>query len=251
MDASVAGLVDSLRRGEPDLDRLGLVGDPEPVAAAAAFVAAAQDPDLQRWLERWVPALLHSARPGAGAQRLRRLAQICRNKGIHFAPETFPALASVLGSSESGGERIVAAGVDERTLEGELEAAFKRGGAQRPAFDSIVKSGPNSLWPWRILAAHYDRRNRVMLDGELVIFDVGCEVDHYASDVGRTFPVSGAFTLEQEAALRVSTTAADAVIAAVRPGVTLAELQAVAEAASPRTSAPACRPASSSATTSD
>ncbi|MCZ6597424.1 MAG: Xaa-Pro peptidase family protein [Planctomycetota bacterium] len=125
----------------------------------------------------------------------------------------------------------VAAGVDERTLEGELEAAFKRGGAQRPAFDSIVKSGPNSLWPWRILAAHYDRRNRVMLDGELVIFDVGCEVDHYASDVGRTFPVSGAFTLEQEAALRVSTTAADAVIAAVRPGVTLAELQAVAEAA--------------------
>lgn len=100
MDASVAGLVDSLRRGEPDLDRLGLVGDPEPVAAAAAFVAAAQDPDLQRWLERWVPALLHSARPGAGAQRLRRLAQICRNKGIHFAPETFPALASVLGSSE-------------------------------------------------------------------------------------------------------------------------------------------------------
>ena len=46
-------------------------------------------------------------------------------------------------------------GVTERELEGAFEAACKSGGAQRPAFASIVKSGPNSLWPWRILAAHY------------------------------------------------------------------------------------------------
>jgi len=124
----------------------------------------------------------------------------------------------------------IAPGVDERTLEGVLENAWKRGGAQRRAFDSIVKSGPNSLWPWRILAANYDRRNRVLQDGELVIFDVGCELDHYASDVGRTFPVSGRFTPEQRRRLELSTAVADAVIAAVRPGVTLRELQEVARA---------------------
>lgn len=127
----------------------------------------------------------------------------------------------------------IAPGVDERTLEGVLENSWKRDGAQRRAFDSIVKSGPNSLWPWRILAANYDRRNRVLEKGDLVIFDVGCELDHYASDVGRTFPVSGRFSAEQKSRLELSTAVADAVIAAVRPGVTLRDLQAVATARIP------------------
>lgn len=129
-------------------------------------------------------------------------------------------------------------GVDERTLEAELEAGWKRRGAQRRAFDSIVKSGPNSLWPWRILAAQYDRRNRVLRDGELVIFDVGCELDHYASDVGRTFPVSGRFSEAQARRLRMVTRVTDAVIAAARSGVTLAELQSVARASIPESERP-------------
>ena len=124
-------------------------------------------------------------------------------------------------------------GVDERALEAELEAVYKRGGAQRLAFSSIIKSGPNSLWPWRILAAHNDRRNRPMHDGDLVIFDVGTELDHYVSDVGRTFPVSGRFTPAQRRTLAMTTAVSDAIIAAVRPGITLAELTEVARAAIP------------------
>ena len=124
-------------------------------------------------------------------------------------------------------------GIDERTLEAELEAVYKRGGAQRLAFSSIIKSGPNSLWPWRILAAHNNRRNRTMHDGDLVIFDVGTELDHYVSDVGRTFPVSGRFTPEQRRVLTMEIAVADAVIAAIRPGVTLTELTEVAIAATP------------------
>jgi Xaa-Pro aminopeptidase len=125
--------------------------------------------------------------------------------------------------------RSIRDGVTERELEGVFEAACKTGGAQRTAFASIIKSGPNSLWPWRILAAHYDRRNRAMLDGDLVIFDVGCELDHYVSDVGRTFPVSGRFSTEQASILSMEVAVADAIIAAVRPGITLGELQAVAD----------------------
>ena len=124
-------------------------------------------------------------------------------------------------------------GVTERELEGAFEAACKSGGAQRPAFASIVKSGPNSLWPWRILAAHYDRRNRAMRGGELVIFDVGCELDHYVSDVGRTFPVSGRFSPEQASILSMEIAVADAIIAAVRPGFTFRQLQTVAESVIP------------------
>ena len=128
---------------------------------------------------------------------------------------------------------FVADGIDERGLEAELEAAFKRGGSQRLAFASIIKSGPNSLWAWRILAAHYDRRNRIMHDGELVIFDVGTELDYYVSDVGRTFPVSGRFTEIQKDILRMETDVADIIIAAIKPGVTLAQLKALALEAIP------------------
>ena len=120
-------------------------------------------------------------------------------------------------------------GVDERTLEAELEAEYKRLGSPRTGFSSIIKSGPNSLWPWRILAAHYDRRNRAMKDGELVIFDVGCEYNYYTSDMGRTFPVSGEFTDEQREILEMEISISDAIIAAVKPGISLSYLQGLAE----------------------
>lgn len=124
-------------------------------------------------------------------------------------------------------------GVDERTLEADLEAQFKRQGSPRIPFASIIKSGPNSLWPWRILAAHYERRNRKMNAGELVIFDVGCEYNYYVSDMGRTFPVSGKFTEEQKRILRMETAVADAIISAIRPGITFRDLKAAAERAIP------------------
>lgn len=124
-------------------------------------------------------------------------------------------------------------GVDERSLQGEFEATCRSLGSQAIPFTPIVKSGPNSLWPWRVLAAHYDRRNRPVESGDLVILDVGCEIDGYVGDVGRTFPVSGRFTDVQREKLMVSTRAADAVIEAIRPGVTFAELTDVAYGAIP------------------
>ena len=128
---------------------------------------------------------------------------------------------------------LVRPGVDERTLQGEFERACREAGSQSIPFTPIIKSGPNSLWPWRVLAAHYDRRNRALQDGDLVILDVGCEVNGYVSDVGRTFPANGTFTEIQREKLLVSTRAAEAIIAAVRPGVTLRELTEVAYNAIP------------------
>jgi Xaa-Pro aminopeptidase len=124
-------------------------------------------------------------------------------------------------------------GVDERTLQGEFESTCRALGSQTIPFTPIVKAGPNSLWPWRVLAAHYDRRNRPIESDELVILDVGCEIDGYISDVGRTFPVDGTFSDIQREKLLVSTRAADAIIAAIRPGVTLRELTEIAYEAIP------------------
>lgn len=134
--------------------------------------------------------------------------------------------------------RFVKDGIDERGLEAELEAFYKRGGAARLAFASIIKSGPNALWPWRILATHYDRRNRTMRDGELVVFDVGCELEGYVSDTGRTFPVSGRFSPEQRDILAMDVRVSDALIAALRPGVTLLEVRRAVQATIPAEARP-------------
>ncbi|MGB3152387.1 MAG: Xaa-Pro peptidase family protein [Maribacter sp.] len=121
--------------------------------------------------------------------------------------------------------KAIEAGKDERYLEGVLEGNYKKDGAQRLAFGSIIKSGPNSLWPWRILATHYDRRNRIMEDGDVVIFDVGCEYNYYVSDVGRTFPVSGTFTPKQREILAMEVNIADQIIAFIKPGITFKDLR--------------------------
>jgi Xaa-Pro aminopeptidase len=116
-------------------------------------------------------------------------------------------------------------GIDERYLEGVLEGHYKKLGAQRLAFGSIIKSGPNALWPWRILATHYNRRNRNMEAGDLVIFDVGCEYNNYVSDIGRTFPVSGKFTPRQKEILTMEVGVADQIIAYLEPGITFKDIR--------------------------
>lgn len=136
------------------------------------------------------------------------------------------------------GAARVRPGIDERTLTGAFTADCLSQGAQRDAFIPIIKSGDNSLWPWRILGAHYDRRNRVMQRGDLVIYDVGCERNHYVSDVGRTFPVADTFTPRQRELVQMVKIISDAVIAAAKPGVTLADLQRVANTAMPDAAKP-------------
>jgi Xaa-Pro aminopeptidase len=137
------------------------------------------------------------------------------------------AAITVEGIKRSAKE--IRAGIDERYLEGILEGNFKVNGSQRLAFGSIIKSGPNSHWPWRILATHYNRRNRVLENGDLVIFDVGCEYQQYVSDIGRTFPVSGKFNTRQKEILVMETKIADEIIKFLKPGITFKDIKAITD----------------------
>jgi Xaa-Pro aminopeptidase len=85
------------------------------------------------------------------------------------------------------------AGVTEREIQIELEAEFFRGGAGSLAFDTIVASGANSG------VLHFPPTAKPLGEGELVLIDAGGEVRGYASDVTRTYPVSGSFTPQQAA----------------------------------------------------
>ena len=114
--------------------------------------------------------------------------------------------------------RFTRPGMHEYEIDAELLHVFRKHGSQRPAYESIVGSGPNAT------ILHYRAGDRVMNDGELVLIDAGCELGYYASDVTRTFPVNGRFSDEQRAVYDVVLRAQKAGIEAVRPGVTLEAL---------------------------
>src|SRR3990172_464277 len=100
MDALAASFLAGLERGSVNREALHRVGESEPERAAAAFLRAAGDAQLRPSRAVWVPALLRSARPGVGAERLADLVQRARHEGRPPPdPAQAPALASLLGSS--------------------------------------------------------------------------------------------------------------------------------------------------------
>lgn len=162
-----------------------------------------------------------------GAQLENAYPMMARQRMVKSSAEIarMHAAARLTGNAIARAAQAVKPGVTERDLEAVIESACKEGGGQRMPFAPIVKSGPNAVWPWRILASHYNRRNRALQAGEVVVFDVGCEVGYYVGDVGRTLPVSGTFTEAQRTALDLQRAVADAMIAAVKPGATFAAVQ--------------------------
>ena len=109
-------------------------------------------------------------------------------------------------------------GMHEYEIDAELLHVFRKHGSERPAYESIVGSGPNAT------ILHYRAGNRVFNDGELVLIDAGCEYGYYASDVTRTFPVNGSFSPEQRAIYEIVLQAQKACIEEVKPGRTLDEI---------------------------
>ncbi len=100
----------------------------------------------------------------------------------------------------------------EYQLEATLVHAFMEEGARAVAYPSIVGAGHNAC------VLHYRDNNALLKEGDLILIDAGCEVDHYASDITRTFPVNGKFSPEQAALYQVVLDAQKAAIAEVKPG---------------------------------
>jgi len=80
----------------------------------------------------------------------------------------------------------------EYEIEAEFLHEFYRHGAQAPAYTSIVAGGANAC------TLHYNANNAKLRDGDLLLIDAGCELDGYASDITRTFPVNGKFSAPQK-----------------------------------------------------
>jgi Xaa-Pro aminopeptidase len=103
-------------------------------------------------------------------------------------------------------------GMSEYEIEAELLHTFRRHGAQAPAYTPIVAGGANAC------VLHYVANDQPLRPGDLLLIDAGCELDGYASDITRTFPVGGRFQGPQREVYELVLAAQAAAIAQVQAG---------------------------------
>ena len=80
----------------------------------------------------------------------------------------------------------------EYQVQAEIEYTFKYNGANGNAYHPIVAAGKNAC------CLHYSANNKILNDGDLILFDIGCELKNYSSDLSRTIPINGKFTQRQK-----------------------------------------------------
>jgi Xaa-Pro aminopeptidase len=187
---------------EPEATRLTGIEDVRAASRAAAEIPRYGAPVRMESVEGKIAAL-RLVKDRDEIARLRRAITITTN-----------ALDQALGA--------VRPGMWEYELEAIIEYGFRRHGAERLGFPSIIGSGPNGV------TLHYDKNRRQMQPGDLVVQDVGAEFGYYTADVTRTIPVSGRFTERQRALYDLVLATQQAAIEAVRPGTDLASLNRVA-----------------------
>ncbi len=136
----------------------------------------------------------------------------CMQKAINI---TATAIREAMRSAEPG--------MYEYELEAVIEYVFRKMGAQRWGFPSIIGSGPNSC------ILHYQKNNRKIEDGDLILFDVGAEYNMYSADISRTIPANGKFSDRQKRIYNIVLKANEEAIKAVKPGITFTELNKIAQ----------------------
>lgn len=100
--------------------------------------------------------------------------------------------ANIASAAHQRAMQFTRPGMMEYEIEAEFLHEFYRHGSQAPAYTSIVAGGANAC------TLHYNANNAKLLDGDLLLIDAGCELDGYASDITRTFPVNGKFSAPQK-----------------------------------------------------
>jgi len=128
--------------------------------------------------------------------------------------ELMAKAASISAHAHIAAMKQVQPGMYEYQLEGTIRNYCAQNGSRFDAYSSIVGSGENAC------VLHYTQNDQQIKDGDLILIDAGCELNHYASDITRTFPANGKFSTEQKALYELVLKSQLAAIEAVKPGNT-------------------------------
>jgi Xaa-Pro aminopeptidase len=195
------------------LDELapGLIADRE-----ALYCSLGADAAWDSRVIRWLNHVHGEARKGVAApDALRDVRALVDEMRLVKGPEELAVMrraAAISAGAHVRAMRRTRPGCGEHEIEAELLYEFRRHGAQAPAYTPIVAGAE------RACILHYVQNDRVLHDGDLLLIDAGCELDGYASDITRTFPVNGRFSGPQREIYQLVLAAQAAAIAAVRPG---------------------------------
>ena len=175
------------------------------------------DGDDAAWAERFDASLRAVRNRDAGPDAVVDPRALLHEMRLVKDDEEIAYLRRAAELSARGHARAMAAaapGVYEFEVQQALDGYCLGNGARRMAYPSIVGSGPNSVF------LHWDRNDRRIEAGDVVLNDSGAEYGLYAADVTRTYPANGRFTAEQRAIYEVVLDAQKRAIARVRPGAT-------------------------------
>jgi Xaa-Pro aminopeptidase len=182
---------------------------------ARVFYTMGRYPDFDQRIVGWVNSLRAQARSGRHPpQEFVALDHVLHDMRLF---KSRAELATMRRSGRIAAQAHIRAmrhcrpGMMEYQVMAELVHEFGRHGAEL-SYHPIVGGGANSC------VLHYRDNNARLEDGELLLIDAGCELDLYASDITRTFPINGRYTPEQRAVYEVVLEAQHAAIAKVRPG---------------------------------
>ena len=163
----------------------------------------------------WVNHVRQNARSGAKAPgefvSLQHLLHEMRLIKSRAEIAVMRKAAQISAAAHRQAMQVCRPGMMEYELEAEFQAVFRRHNGW-PAYVPIVGGGANAC------VLHYIDNNQQLNDGDLVLIDAGVEIDLYASDITRTFPVNGRFTAEQRAVYELVLKAQEAAIEAIAPG---------------------------------
>jgi len=180
------------------------------------YYALGQDQAWDARIAAWLNHLRAQGRNGVSAPAeicdVRKLLDEMRLFKSPEELETMRRAAKISTSAHINAMRATRPGKMEYEIEAELLHEFRRHGSQAPAYSPIVAGGANAC------VLHYVGNNARLRDGDLLLIDAGCELDGYASDITRTFPVNGKFSGPQKDLYELVLAAQAAAIDKVRPG---------------------------------
>jgi Xaa-Pro aminopeptidase len=183
---------------------------------SAVFCDVGSDPGWDQQIIGWINKVRAQVRSGVSApgeiRDVRRFLDDMRLIKDKQEISTMKRAAGISSEAHRRAMRAARPGMHEYELEAELIHEFRRQGAQAPAYTPIVAGGANSC------ILHYVQNDAVLDDGAVVLIDAGCELDGYASDITRTFPVSGKFSGPQRDVYQLVLAAQAAAIAKVVSG---------------------------------
>jgi len=215
--AGQAGAVDTY--GADDAFPIGDLDDILPrmmEQCERVFYAMGCDAELDKRLSNWISRIRCESRSGKqGPVEIVALDHYLHEMRLFKSRSELKIMRQAARISAQAHKQVMqrcAPDLWEYQLEGEFLNSCIQQGARAQAYTPIVGGGANAC------VLHYiDNRERLQ-GGDMLLIDAGCELDCYASDITRTYPVNGVFSEPQRQLYELVLAAQDAALAKVKPG---------------------------------